>query len=227
MARITVNMGNFKVDELELEPGTLNIGRNHDNHLHIDDPTVSNHHAKIVSVFNSSYVEDLGSTNGTFINGQKTKTHTLHNGDVLTIGRYQILFQSELTAMQELNATMMIGVNLLEKLTQEAKQKKYITPEKTHAVHQPSQKQAIPEPGEHLPQAANKPPLKLHENTTAPITKDNMPPDINNTVLLGPKSHPTLILPEQNISPASLRKIIALAVLAAITTFILLTVFFT
>jgi len=74
MAKIIVNRENFQVDEIDLQQGTLNIGRTSDNDLVIDDLTVSGRHAKIVSVFNSTYVEDLGSTNGTYVNGKRVQT---------------------------------------------------------------------------------------------------------------------------------------------------------
>lgn len=123
MAKVIVNRENFKVDEIELNKGTLNIGRHQDNDLCLDDLAVSGHHAKIVTVFDSSYVEDLKSTNGTFVNGKPIKTHTLHNGDVLTIGHYQLLFQGVHPSASDANATMMIDASQAESLMAEAQLK--------------------------------------------------------------------------------------------------------
>ncbi len=234
MAKITVNMGNFKVDELELEPGTLSIGRNHDNRLHINDPMVSKHHAQIVTVFNSTYVEDLGSTNGTLVNGQKAKTHTLHNGDVLTIGHYQILFQSETPVpLQNINVTLMTGVSQLEKLTQKAKQKKGIHSKKTpQKVDHTSPQQLIQQPSAHSTQTTDQPALKLHENTHAPVTENTTLPDIGDCAdFLGHKQRPTPIatmrpLRKSDTSPIPSLKTIVLAVLAAVATFNLLMILF-
>lgn len=79
-------------DTLELKFGELSIGRSEDNAVCIKEPTVSSHHAKIFTFFNASYVEDLGSTNGTMVNGKKIKKHTLHNGDVITVGKCELIF---------------------------------------------------------------------------------------------------------------------------------------
>ncbi|MBL1278140.1 MAG: FHA domain-containing protein [Ectothiorhodospiraceae bacterium] len=233
MAKITVNMGNFKVDEIELEQGTLSIGRNHDNQLHIDDAAVSNHHAKIVTVFDSTYVEDLGSTNGTFVNGQKSKTHTLHNGDVLTIGHYQLLFQSEIpAAMNDANATMMIGVSQLEELTKKARQSKSNrhnkAPKVSHAVSGHSTQKIPPASSPD----SKKPALKVHNNAGTPITHDKKLPDIeDNADLLDRKKHPIPSstmrpLRKSDTSPLPSLKVIALAVMATVATFTLLMVFY-
>ena len=228
MARITINRDSFKVAERELEQGTLSIGRKKDNAVHIDDPTVSSHHAQIVTVFDSSYVEDLGSTNGTFVNGQKTKTHTLHNGDIVTIGQYQLLFQTDNSAaMHNANATMMMGVSQLEELTKKARQTKSAT--------SPSKPKAFAKTARTLDgpaSVAGKPVLKVHENNSEPTTNDNELPDIDDsTNLLDRKGHPVPTstmrpLRKSDTSPLPSLKVIALAVLATIATFTLLMLFF-
>lgn len=238
MARITINRDTFKVDERELEQGTLTIGRNQDNDLHIDDPTVSGHHAQIVTVFDSSYVEDLGSTNGTFVNGKKTKTHTLHNGDLLIIGQYQLLFQTDNSvAMQNANATMMMGVSQLEELTKKAKQIKLANaavdpvspPVKTTPKLDGHATQKLPP---HLIPTAGKPTLKVHENTGEPSTNNDELPDIgDSTNLIDRHGHPTPAatmrpLRKTDTSPLPSLKVIALAVLATVATFTLLMLLF-
>jgi len=225
MAKITINRENFKIDERELEQGSLSIGRNHDNILSIDDPAVSNHHAQIVTVFDSSYIEDLGSTNGTFVNGKPIKTHTLHNGDVLTMGHYQILFQSETTATtQNADVTMMIGASQLEELTKKARQK---DPEKV-PMHKNS-----PPVSRHAPAPLpNKPKLKVHKSGRQPAPDNTGLPDIDDDAdILGqtrsiPSSPPLHNRRKSDNSPLPSLKVIALAMLVTIITFTLLMMIF-
>jgi len=94
MNKIVVNLGNFKLDEIPLHRGTINIGRAADNFISLADPATSSHHAKIVTIFTSSFIQDLNSTNGTIVNGRKVVRHTLHHGDIIAIGNLQLLFKS-------------------------------------------------------------------------------------------------------------------------------------
>lgn len=66
----------------------LLIGRNDDADITIKDPYISGNHAKLFTKNNKLYIEDLNSTNGTFINGKKIKDiETLDDGDIIEIGR--------------------------------------------------------------------------------------------------------------------------------------------
>lgn len=99
--KIIVNQGTFKLEELELQHGTLTIGRSKSNDIHLDDPAVSSHHAKVVTLFDVSFIQDLGSTNGTLVNGKTVAKHTLHSGDVISLGKHQLLFQRDKSAQDE------------------------------------------------------------------------------------------------------------------------------
>ncbi|NOX92616.1 MAG: FHA domain-containing protein [Gammaproteobacteria bacterium] len=230
MAKITINRENFKVDELELEQGSLSIGRSHDNALNIDDPAVSSHHAQIVTVFDSSYVEDFGSTNGTFVNGKKVKTHTLHNGDVLTMGHFQILFQSETAATtQNANATMMIGASQLEELTKKPRQQKDPVKASAHKNPQPSPPHT---PADTPKPPANEPKLDAHKNGGQPAPDDTGLPDIDDDAnILGqtqsvPSTPPLHNRRKSDNSPLPSLKVIVLAMLVTIITFTLLMLIF-
>ncbi len=98
MARITISGEGTPPSERELKPGTVTVGRKADNDFCLSDVTVSGHHAKIVSYFQSSYIEDLGSTNGTFVNGRRVRMHTLHAGDVIVIGKFELRFDAAVAA---------------------------------------------------------------------------------------------------------------------------------
>ena len=84
-ARHEVNTSSIK-----LSFGELSIGRASDNDVRITDSTVSSHHARIFTYLNSSYIEDLKSSNGTFINGKRVEKHILRPGDTLQVGSHVI-----------------------------------------------------------------------------------------------------------------------------------------
>ncbi len=90
MTTLTV-IGNTYPEQINLEPGTVFIGRAIDNDVKFRDKLISAHHAKIVTCFDASYIEDLSSTNGTFINGKRVKMHTLHPGDEIIVGHRRMV----------------------------------------------------------------------------------------------------------------------------------------
>jgi pSer/pThr/pTyr-binding forkhead associated (FHA) protein len=71
------------------------IGRLPENTLHIDDSSVSSNHAEIIYESHSFFVHDLGSTNGTFLNGAKVETAVLNHADELRFGSVVCLFTSQ------------------------------------------------------------------------------------------------------------------------------------
>ena len=90
MTTLTV-LDHINHERINLEPGTVFIGRARDNDVKFQDKLISAHHAKIVTCFEASYIEDLSSTNGTFINGKRVKMHTLHPGDEITVGHRRMV----------------------------------------------------------------------------------------------------------------------------------------
>jgi len=93
MGKLLVSKSGFELQEIELEHGSVCIGRAKDNDIQLNDATVSSHHAKIVTVMSTSYIQDLGSTNGIFVNGDPVVVQALHADDVISIGNHEILFQ--------------------------------------------------------------------------------------------------------------------------------------
>ena len=79
---------------LKLIPGIITLGRAPDNKIKIDQDLVSKHHARIFTYFQASYIEDLKSTNGTFVNGKRIGTHILHPGDEVFLGKYKIQIEA-------------------------------------------------------------------------------------------------------------------------------------
>lgn len=73
----------------------VTIGRNSENAIHLRDPSVSRRHAMIYLMEDQAFVQDLGSHNGTFVNGKKVKRAVLSRGDTLQIGRIVLRFLQE------------------------------------------------------------------------------------------------------------------------------------
>jgi predicted component of type VI protein secretion system len=71
------------------------IGRKPQNDIPIENLAVSGEHACIVTILNDSFLEDLGSTNGTLVNGNQIKKHILQNNDVIEIGKYKMKYVVE------------------------------------------------------------------------------------------------------------------------------------
>jgi hypothetical protein len=71
----------------------ISIGRSADNTIVIDDPNVSRQHALIEKKDGRYILKDIQSTNGTFIGGTKVESHSLHNGDTITIGTTKLQFR--------------------------------------------------------------------------------------------------------------------------------------
>jgi predicted component of type VI protein secretion system len=79
----------------------VTIGRLPDNGVIIENPAVSGHHARVVRDGDSVVLEDLESTNGTFVNGQHVTRHTLQHGDVVLVGKHKLLFDESGVAEAE------------------------------------------------------------------------------------------------------------------------------
>ena len=90
MTKISILENENRIKTVPLQGGAISIGRANDNDVLIADNTVSSHHARIFTYFNASYIEDLNSTNGTFINGKRIQKHTLRPGDIVNVGRYRL-----------------------------------------------------------------------------------------------------------------------------------------
>ncbi len=70
---------------------------------------MSGHHSLIINILNDSFLEDLNSTNGTYVNGKLIKKHALQHGDVITVGHHQLRFVEDDEAQQdEFERTMVI-----------------------------------------------------------------------------------------------------------------------
>lgn len=125
MAKIILSFDGATVKEYELDQEILTIGRKPGNDIHIDNLAVSGTHAKILTILNDSFIEDLNSTNGTIINNKKITKHALANGDTIMIGKHQLQYVNEAAEADEgeFEKTMIIRPDANEKVSQEDKGK--------------------------------------------------------------------------------------------------------
>ena len=92
MARLILSLNGQTMAEYNMTKERYTIGRLADNDVRIDNPTISGHHSLIINILNDSFLEDLNSTNGTYVNGKLIKKHALQHGDVVTVGKHQLRY---------------------------------------------------------------------------------------------------------------------------------------
>jgi pSer/pThr/pTyr-binding forkhead associated (FHA) protein len=95
MAKLILSMDGLVLKEIPLTKERTTLGRKPHNDIQIDNLAVSGEHAVIVTILNDSFLEDLGSTNGTIVNGNPIKKHFLQNNDVIELGKYKLKFVGE------------------------------------------------------------------------------------------------------------------------------------
>lgn len=93
--KLEFSFNSSKLGEFILDKEVMTIGRKEDNDIRIENLAVSGHHAKLLTIFEDSFLEDLNSTNGTFVNGKPIDKHPLRNGDVITIGKHELRYVNE------------------------------------------------------------------------------------------------------------------------------------
>jgi len=98
MAKLILSLENSVIREVPLDKERIMIGRKPTNEIQIENLAVSGEHACIVTILNDSFLEDMGSTNGTLVNGNPIKKHILQNNDVIEIGKYKLKYVASVTA---------------------------------------------------------------------------------------------------------------------------------
>ncbi|MCG8324728.1 MAG: FHA domain-containing protein [Thiotrichales bacterium] len=95
MAKLVLSLNGVVQGEYDLSNERLTIGRKPDNDIQIDNLAVSGKHALVITILDDSFLEDLGSTNGTYVNGKLIKKHALKDGDVIAIGKHEMKYVNE------------------------------------------------------------------------------------------------------------------------------------
>ncbi len=94
-AKLILSMDGLVLKEIPLAKERMTIGRKPHNDIQIDNLAISGEHAVVVTILSDSFLEDMGSTNGTFVNGQQVKKHFLQNGDTIELGKYRLKYVNE------------------------------------------------------------------------------------------------------------------------------------
>lgn len=112
MAKLVLSMDGLVLKEVTLTKERTTIGRKPHNDIQIDNLAVSGEHAVIVTILNDSFLEDLGSTNGTMVNGESIKKHFLQHNDVVELGKYKLKYINEVSGAtkppQDFEKTMVL-----------------------------------------------------------------------------------------------------------------------
>jgi pSer/pThr/pTyr-binding forkhead associated (FHA) protein len=110
MAKLVLSLNGVVQGEYQITKERTTIGRKPDNDIQVDNLAVSGKHALIITILDDSFLEDLGSTNGTYVNGKLIKKHALRDGDVVGIGKHELKYVNEHASAhdEEFEKTMII-----------------------------------------------------------------------------------------------------------------------
>ena len=98
MPKLIVSIDGVVIKEVQLTKERTTLGRRPYNDVVIDNLAVSGEHAALQMNGNEVTLEDLNSTNGTYLNGKAVKKQALQNGDTIEVGKYKIKFVNEIEA---------------------------------------------------------------------------------------------------------------------------------
>jgi type II secretory pathway predicted ATPase ExeA len=105
VGRVLVMTEGRAVEELALRAGRIIIGRTPDNDLQINSRFVSRHHCQIITTAGSCVIEDLNSTNGIYVRARRVRRHSFADGDVVMVGKHELIFVDERAAIRRGNLT--------------------------------------------------------------------------------------------------------------------------
>jgi len=129
MLTIELKFNNAVLKTIETDKEVITIGRNVKNDIQIDNLSVSKQHARIVKHQGKYFVEDMKSTNGTYLNEKKITKEKLTNNDIITIGKHTlqaILERKTVEGSQQdmINDTMMLTTEKHKQMLQKQKKVK-------------------------------------------------------------------------------------------------------
>jgi len=95
LGKIIISRDGVVEQEVPLSRERMSIGRRSRNDIVLSHPAVSGEHAVITTILDESFLEDLRSTNGTFVNGQRVGKHFLQHKDTIKIAKYKIEYLAD------------------------------------------------------------------------------------------------------------------------------------
>ncbi|MFO7594479.1 MAG: FHA domain-containing protein [Pseudomonadota bacterium] len=105
MAKLIISLNGVNLRDYELDTNRITLGRNSSNDIILNEPVVSGEHAAI-QLEGGAAVTDLGSTNGTYVNGRLINKQPLQHNDVIAVGSHELRFIDE--SVQDFAATVVL-----------------------------------------------------------------------------------------------------------------------
>lgn len=139
-AKLILSLNNSVLGEFPLDKERIIVGRKPENDIQVDNLAVSGQHAAIITILNDSFLEDLDSTNGTYVNGKLVKKHALKNGDVVTIGKHELRYINDEATDEddEFEKTMIIRPGMASHAAATAKAQEQVASDAPAAPAAPS-----------------------------------------------------------------------------------------
>lgn len=150
MAKLILSLDGLLLKEIPLAKERTTIGRKPHNDIQIDNLAISGEHAVILTLINDSFLEDLNSTNGTFVNGQAVKKHFLQDGDVIELGKYHLKYLGEgaqKSSQAEFEKTMVLRPDMMRKSVEQAAARGFGETQPGHAPGEGAEPAALPPAG--------------------------------------------------------------------------------
>jgi len=98
MPKLLLKFNAAVIKEIPFDKDALAVGRKADNDIVIDNPAISGHHCRLSVQGGTYFVEDLESTNGTFVNEKRVKKSGLRHNDVVGVAKHALVFLEDAPA---------------------------------------------------------------------------------------------------------------------------------
>jgi pSer/pThr/pTyr-binding forkhead associated (FHA) protein len=92
LAKLIISRNGQVEQQIQLSKERMTLGRHPRNDIVLSHPAVSGEHGAIVTILDDSFLEDLHSTNGTFVNGHRIGKHFLQHQDVIKMAKFELQF---------------------------------------------------------------------------------------------------------------------------------------